>query len=85
MKVRVEVDLCVGRPRQLQQRFGPDPVDLVQHQDLRLAHVRQAVEDRVGIALDAALGVDQHQHDVGVLGAAPGGRDHRAVERGAAA
>ena len=38
------------------------------------------VEDRVGVALDAALGVDQQHDDVGVLGAAPGGGHHRLVE-----
>ena len=41
---------------------------------------RDLVEHRIGVALDAALGIDQHQDDIGVLGAAPGGRHHRRVE-----
>ena len=35
---------------------------------------------RFGIAAQAALGIDQHHDDVGILGAAPGGSHHRLVE-----
>ena len=38
-----------------------------------------------GVAIEAALGVDQQQPPVGVLGAAPGRPDHRLLEPAARA
>jgi hypothetical protein len=66
--------------RQRQQGVPLDPVNLVEHQDLALPHIGERIEQGFGIALDAALGVDQHQHQIAVLGAAPGGRHHRPVK-----
>ena len=82
MKVRCELDALVRRLRAASSSVsGFDPVDLVEDQHLRLrARLRALSSMRIGVALDAALGVDQHQDDIGILGAAPGGRHHRRVE-----
>ena len=41
---------------------------------------RKLVQDRVGLLVDAGFGVEQHADEIGVMGAAPGGGDHGAVE-----
>ena len=41
---------------------------------------RELLQDRVGLLVDAGLRIEQHADEVGVMGAAPGGGDHGAVE-----
>ncbi len=55
-------------------------IDLVEDQELARRDVAEPAEDRVGLLVDAALGVDQQRHDVGVMRPAPGRRHHGAVE-----
>ena len=80
MKVLLEGDLLVGSGRKRQQILALDAVDLVEHQDLRLFDLLQALEDCLGIAAQAPFAVDEQHDEVGVLGAAPGRSDHGAVE-----
>jgi hypothetical protein len=63
-----------------QERVALDLVDLVDHQDRPTLPLGKRIEQRFRVSLDAALGVDQHQHQIAVLGAAPGSRHHRPVE-----
>ena len=41
---------------------------------------REPGQDRVGLLVDAGLGIEQHADEIGVMRPAPGGGDHGAVE-----
>ena len=45
-----------------------------------MADGRDLREDAVGLLVESRLGVEQHADEIGVMRAAPGGRDHGAVE-----
>ena len=80
MKVSSKAQAVVGGLGQRQQFFARHQVDLVQHQDFRVRTVASFVQDRLGLLVDAALGVEQHADEIGVMRAAPCRRHHRAVE-----
>ena len=80
MKVGSNLARVVGGLRQRQQLRLLDQIDLVEDQQLRLPHLVELRQQRLGFVVEALLGVDQHRDDVGVVRAAPGRRDHGAVE-----
>ena len=55
-------------------------IDLVDQQQLLLPGPRELLQQRAGLPVEAALGVNHDAHDVGVPGARPGGFDHGAIE-----
>ena len=57
-----------------------DAIDLVEDQDFRLSNIGKIFKDRFRVSLDAALRVDHHHDDIGILGAAPCGGHHRLVQ-----
>jgi len=70
----------VERLGEAEQFFVRDQVDLVEHQHARIAHVPEAIEQRLDLGGHAALDVDDQRHDVGIAGAGPGSLDHGAIE-----
>ena len=80
MKVASNLRRVVRRLRQRQQLRLLDQIDLVEDQHLRLPDLFELLQQRLGVVVEARLGVDQHRDDVGVVRAAPGGRHHGAVE-----
>ena len=76
----VEGELFVQPVGQRQEPGGRHQVDLVEHQEFRSAALRQAGNHPLVVGLDAFLGVDQQERQVGIGGTGPGGIDHRPVE-----
>ena len=64
---------------QVQQPLLLHAVDLVEHQQLRLAAL-QLAENPLDILIDALGGIDHQQHLIGIARPAPGRIHHRPVE-----
>ena len=76
----VEAHLLVDGGGEFEELFLLHHVDLVDHEDLGFAHIRQLSEDALHLVIDPAPGVDQQRHRVRVPRPAPGGRDHGPVK-----
>ncbi len=70
----------VGSLRQQQQLLARDEIDLVDHQDLGVRHAGEPGQDRIGFLVEAGARIQQHAHQIGIVRAAPRGRDHGAVQ-----
>ena len=80
MKVRSKGSLALRSAVKREQLLALHEVDLVQDQVARRPLLLQPLDDRLRLLPDAAFGIDDQGHDVGVLGALPGGGDHGALE-----
>jgi len=79
-KSRSESHALVGRLGNSEQRRFFDEIDFVDEQDFALSDGSEAVKYGIGFLVEAALGVDQHGRDIGVIHPGPGRRDHGAVK-----
>ena len=80
MNTVVEAAGAEQRLGNAEQLVAADQIDLVERQHRPAAAFLQLVDDAPRIRLVRARRIDQQHDPVGVGGAGPGGRDHRAVE-----
>ena len=70
----------IGFFRQFQKLVPGHQINFVQYQQSRLANCFQPFKDFNNRLGNAAFGINQQAHHIGILGAAPGGLDHGAVK-----
>lgn len=75
-----EFEPLIGLLRQRKKLFTRYQVDLVQHQNFGVIDCRQFGQDHVRLVVDTGAGIQQHADEIGVMCAAPRGRDHGTVE-----
>ncbi len=66
--------------RQFQQLRRLDTIHLVEDEDHLAFLFVETAQNGFSLFVDPLLHIDEHQNEIGVLGSAPSGRDHCAVQ-----